>query len=236
MRPCPDINSRDKVWLTISRVSISVTIPVTVPQGHVALVLFREGDQNFYLQIPLTIIDSLCLRPRKYLLYLGWCVLGSEGTVQQGGIEIGADGNLDDQGIYNYVPNEVLSTFFSLCICCHACTLTACYLFNEDPARAVDLEVIRTRSDVASESEQACGGFRTKLLQRDVCCVWTGHNMNLGVGLHIIPYERGSEVRSTIFRVISDRLSFPSAISVVSADCVEPSEERREYNNTKEYQ
>jgi hypothetical protein len=72
-------------------------------------------------------------------------------------------------------------------------------VFNEDLARAVDIEVIKTRSKEASESEQTCDDFRAKLLQRDVRCVWTGASMDYGAGLHIIPYARGSEVRSTIF-------------------------------------
>jgi hypothetical protein len=35
-----------------------------------------EGEVWFYLDIPLDDINPLCLRPRKYLLYLGWCILG----------------------------------------------------------------------------------------------------------------------------------------------------------------
>jgi hypothetical protein len=88
-------------------------MPVVVPQGHVALALLQEEDRFFYLQIPLNIINSLCLRPCKYLLYLGWCVLGSEGTLRYGGNEIEADGTLYDQGVYDYVPNEALSEFLS---------------------------------------------------------------------------------------------------------------------------
>ena len=36
----------------------------------------QEGGGWFSLVIPLDAIDSLCLTPRKYLLYLGWCILG----------------------------------------------------------------------------------------------------------------------------------------------------------------
>jgi hypothetical protein len=75
----------------------------------------------------------------------------------------------------------------------------ACHLSNEDLARAVDLEVIKTRTDFPSESEQTDESFRTMLLERDVRCVWTGFETKIGAGVHIIPYERGSEVRPTIF-------------------------------------
>jgi len=36
--------------------------------------------------------------------------------------------------------------------------------------------------------------FRTRLLERDSCCVWTGMGAEYGNGLHIIPFKRGSEV------------------------------------------
>ena len=47
--------------------------------GHVRLILYEA--QNFYLEIPVNIINDLCLRPLKYLSYLGWCVLGVKGTL-----------------------------------------------------------------------------------------------------------------------------------------------------------
>ena len=74
----------------------------------------------------------------------------------------------------------------------------ACYLSNLDLARAVDLEVIKIRTNVPSESTQTRDEFSTNLLERDVCCVWTGVEPDYGAGLHIIPCECGSEVRSTI--------------------------------------
>jgi hypothetical protein len=66
----------------------------------------------------------------------------------------------------------------------------ACNLSNEDLARAVDLEVIKTRTNVPSESDRTHESFRTKLLQRDVRCAWTGLPVEFGAGLHVIPYER----------------------------------------------
>ena len=74
----------------------------------------------------------------------------------------------------------------------------ACDLSNEDLVHAVDLEVIKLRTKVSSESSQARDDFRTNLVERDICCVWTGVGPTFAAGLHIIPYKRGSEVRSTI--------------------------------------
>jgi len=78
---------------------------ISVPEGHVALILLQVGASSFYLQIPLNIIDSLCLKPRKYLLFLGWCILGVEGVLarKRHGNEIPLNGNLINQGIYHYV-------------------------------------------------------------------------------------------------------------------------------------
>ncbi|KIL57679.1 hypothetical protein M378DRAFT_87561 [Amanita muscaria Koide BX008] len=141
----------------------------SVPKGHVELVLLSEGDSEFYLQIPLDIISSLCLTPRKYLLFLGWCILGVEGVLalEHDGDRIDTDGDLDDQEVYHYVPVAGL-----------------------DLVHAVDLEVIKLRTDVPSESTQTRDEFCNNLLERDVCCVWTGVGRAFGTGLHIVPYKQ----------------------------------------------
>jgi hypothetical protein len=87
---------------------------ISVPKGHIALVLLRdENSVCFYLQIPLDVIHNLCLKPRKYLLFLGWCIFGVEGVLalQPDGNEIDTDGDLDDQRIYHYVPDAMLGAF-----------------------------------------------------------------------------------------------------------------------------
>ena len=177
---------------------------ISVPEGHVALVLLQEEASSFYLQIPLDIIGSLCLKPCKYLLFLGWCILGVEGVLalEHDGDGIDTDGNLDDQEIYHYVVAAGLGMFFfhdAVAVMRARRSLMACYLSNEDPVRVVDLEVIKIRTNVPSESTQTRDEFRANLLERDVCCPWTGVEPDFGAGLHIIPYERGSDVRSTIF-------------------------------------
>jgi len=85
---------------------------ISVPEGHVALIILQGGASSFYLQIPLNIIDSLCLKPRKYLLFLGWCILGVEGVLAHHGNEIPLDGNLINQGIYHYVAASSGMFFF----------------------------------------------------------------------------------------------------------------------------
>jgi hypothetical protein len=89
---------------------------VTVQRGHVGLVLLRNGNSSLYLEIPLDTINGLCLRPRKYLRFLGWCILGVEGVLalQAGGNGIDDNGGLTNRGIYHYVPAEQLEgTFLS---------------------------------------------------------------------------------------------------------------------------
>ena len=70
-----------------------------------------EGEVWFYLDIPLDVIDPLCLRPRKYLLYLGWCILGlNEAAVESLALGLAGEdrefhpidneGDLEGGGIY----------------------------------------------------------------------------------------------------------------------------------------
>ena len=165
-----------------------------VPLGHVRLVLVR--DAPFYLEIPLKIIHSLCSTPRKYLVFLGWCILGVEGGLAErhDSERMALDGALDDQGLYYYVTNGQigkLSSTLSL-----LSMRTNCNLFNEDLSKAVDLEVIKDRSNVPSETTDTRNDFRNELLKRDVSCVFTGIAKKYGSGMHIIPYARGSEVGS----------------------------------------
>lgn len=137
------------------------------PSGFIHLVLLSQQNP-FYLEIPTAIVGTVCLSPRKYLRYLGWCVLGIIGVLKdEQGNEIALDGELVDQGVYHYiVPDQNVL------------------------AHAIDLEVIKQRSQVSSETMRLHENFRTKLLERDGCCVWTGLD---GLGMHIIPYERGDE-------------------------------------------
>jgi hypothetical protein len=142
------------------------------PSGFIHLVLLSQQNP-FCLQIPIAIVPTLCLSPRKYLRYLGWCVLGVIGDLKdEQGNEIALDGELVDKGVYHYIVPD-----------------------QNTLAHAVDLEVIMLRSQVSSESEtkRTDEDFRTRLLERDGHCVWTGM---MGIGMYIIPYERGDEVCS----------------------------------------
>jgi len=61
----------------------------------------EDGGVFFSLVIPLDTIDSLCLTPRKYLLYLGWCILGfdADDTLPLGlASEDGEFHSIDDNG------------------------------------------------------------------------------------------------------------------------------------------
>ena len=110
-------------------------------------------------------------------------------------------------------------------------TLTACYLFNEDFARIVDLQVIKTRTNVSWETTQTRGDFRDRMLKRDVRCVWTGIEPKFGgVGLHIIPVPKYVHNLLGIFLIVS----VPSTtISVASADHSESTKLRRECGDTE---
>jgi hypothetical protein len=93
---------------------MSSPVAVEVAEGHVVLVLLQDRNSVFYLEIPLDIIDNLCLKPLKYLLYLGWCILGAEGVLalEPDGDEIDTGGDLDED-VYHYVTYDELGMFLS---------------------------------------------------------------------------------------------------------------------------
>jgi hypothetical protein len=83
---------------------------------------------------------------------------------------IALNGELLDQGVYHYVvPDQNVLV------------------------HAVDLEVIKQRSQVPSETTRTREDFCTRILERDGCCVWTGLD---GMEMHIISYRRGDEACS----------------------------------------
>jgi hypothetical protein len=72
--------------------------------GHIHLVLFEQVHESFYLEIPVAIIQTVCLRPCKYLRYLGWCILGVKGSLQdEQRHQVELNGDLVDQGTYHYM-------------------------------------------------------------------------------------------------------------------------------------
>ncbi|KAI0289275.1 hypothetical protein BC826DRAFT_630875 [Russula brevipes] len=160
---------------------MSPSSSTSVPDNHVWLVLIYESDlpSSFYLQIPLEVIHSLCLRPRKYLLYLGWCVLGIEGVlaVEPNGNEIVNEGGLNNQGVYYFVTPE-----------------------DANLSQAVDLEVIMTEIQASSESVDLCEKICAQLLERDICCIWTGGTEEIVDAVHIIPFQRSSDWIEIIVR------------------------------------
>ncbi|KAJ7242639.1 hypothetical protein C8J57DRAFT_1557458 [Mycena rebaudengoi] len=124
---------------------------------------------NLHLEIPLSIIDSLCLKPRKYLRFVGWCVLGISGRLIDDNLReiTSLDGPLEDGGIYHYVVDVDESAVVT---------------------KAVQLDVIKTRSSVTSQTSTSRQSFREIVLERDGACVWTSQAE--GNAMHIIPAER----------------------------------------------
>ncbi|KZP28691.1 hypothetical protein FIBSPDRAFT_947518 [Athelia psychrophila] len=148
--------------------------PRPQPQpGFVHLILFSLGVEHpFYLNIPIVVVNKLCLRPLQYLRYLGWCVLGVEADlVDEGGNAIALNGQWPGQRVFRYDVQN-----------------------NNILAHAVDLEVIMQQSQIPSATTGTRGDFRDRVLKRDGCCVWTSRPG--GTAMHIIPYARGDEACS----------------------------------------
>ena len=86
----------------------------SVPDDHLALTLLDDNILVFYLQIPLDTIHALCLKPLKYLLFLGWCILSAKGVLHVGDNEINTNEDAVGGEIYQYVLAAPLGTFLSL--------------------------------------------------------------------------------------------------------------------------
>ncbi|KAF8529772.1 hypothetical protein BU17DRAFT_60537 [Hysterangium stoloniferum] len=54
------------------------------PDTHVHLVLHRGKKSDFYLEIPVSVVADIVLKPFKFLRYLGWSVLGVGGDLLDG--------------------------------------------------------------------------------------------------------------------------------------------------------
>jgi len=173
--------------------------PEAPQQGKVWRILYEpsDGQGSFYIDIPIHIIEPLCLHPRKYLRYLGWCVLGIEGRVLLGAQDIGDEPELVNQGVHRYVVD---ATGFSRSpsIDNRAAPLTIHILHVDPLARTIDLEVIKQRSTILSSESAHSGSSSTRnnflnhLLELDGDCIFSGFPVVEGV--HIIPYARGDEV------------------------------------------
>ncbi len=77
-------------------------------EGNIQLILVRALNDlpTFYLEIPLDHLNSLSDRPRKYLRYLGWCIMGVEGRIARDSphpeVDIGDEGGLHAGSVYSY--------------------------------------------------------------------------------------------------------------------------------------
>jgi hypothetical protein len=77
-------------------------------EGNIQFIVFSppDGSPALYLEIPIAHLRSLCERPRKYLRYLGWCIMGVEGRVArvspQPTDDIGDEGVLEAESVYSY--------------------------------------------------------------------------------------------------------------------------------------
>lgn len=180
--------------------------PEPVQDGHVRLIL--TPNQQIYLDIPLHIVTPLCLKPRKYLSFLGWCILGVEGELERHIDDQSTDdiestsNNSDPDGIsnrdvYHYHVQD-FSTYSSLTSSwpqVHPSNWkTLCS--TKDLSHAIDPDVVKTRSRLTSDNSSLPPQFKDQLIKRDACCVFTGVENDSGQtsALHLIPRARGSEV------------------------------------------
>ncbi|KAI0286045.1 hypothetical protein BGY98DRAFT_1092842 [Russula aff. rugulosa BPL654] len=145
-------------------------------EGNIQLIVVRplDGSPALYLEIPIAHLASLCIRPRKYLRYLGWCIMGVEGRVARDSPQpvndIKDEGELESGSVYSYQIPEGSDQLLE-----HAVNMDA---FN---ARSTS-----SGNSLPSQVAQDLQLFRRSLEERDVCCIMTAFPEY--TASHIIPY------------------------------------------------
>ena len=76
-------------------------------EGNIQLIVYTPpGSPALYLEVPIAHITPLCVRPRKFLKYIGWCIMGVEGHVSRDFPSpmdnIGDEGDLTGGHVYSY--------------------------------------------------------------------------------------------------------------------------------------
>ncbi|KAH9973565.1 hypothetical protein BGW80DRAFT_245456 [Lactifluus volemus] len=153
---------------------------------RIRLILYRPSDNSdpLCLDIPTSAPASFCLHPRKYLRYLGWCVLGIEGHVAkvspgEAVDDIGDEGTLEDQGVYQYCYSSAAGHPLRHAV--DLCTIT----------RSPTPEITDASSSLlVSLSEEQ---LRETLERRDGQCVFSRLPPRICVAAHIIPCLHGDK-------------------------------------------
>ncbi|TFK46381.1 hypothetical protein OE88DRAFT_1667712 [Heliocybe sulcata] len=137
----------------------------------VSLRLGREANA-VSLDIPIDIVTRLCVRPMKYLKYLGWSILD--------------------------IPGELHSVSEGLVVEDSAQLIPgATYIYDVDNlanAKPVNFKVANKRTESRTQTSQR-DNFRETLSERDRgCCIFTAVSPTAGTrAVHIIPFARGEK-------------------------------------------
>jgi hypothetical protein len=185
---------------------------------RIRLILYcpPDGSDPLCLDIPTSMPASFCLCPRKYLRYLGWCVLGIEGHVAkvspgEAVDDIGDEGTLDGQGVYQYCYSSAEGNWFSI----NAYIVTLTFREGHPLRHAVDLctitrsptpEITDSSSSLVSLSQER---FREILERRDECCIFSRHPTFVCAAAHIIPCILGDKVSTVPFDHITMSVNIP---------------------------
>ncbi|KAF7321959.1 ER-Golgi vesicle protein transport Sft2 [Mycena kentingensis (nom. inval.)] len=194
----------------------------TVAPGHVRLVLFRSrSDEEFYLEIPVSIIHLNCLKPIKYLRFLGWCIIGLLGdvcTVRRQEDDTNAASDADE------APTDDASDAQTNDVDIHydkvaddeglvECTI---YVYVYKPQQPGDSQLryaiypqIFKRPSNASSSSGASTqrrnlDFRTEIIERDRMCPFTYQKPHVCQATHIIDFRLADAAMNII---VADRMS-----------------------------
>ncbi|KAI0266161.1 hypothetical protein BC834DRAFT_843212 [Gloeopeniophorella convolvens] len=145
--------------------------------GHVWLILHKSTSSSpgFYLDLEIDFVKTLCHKPIKYLKYLACCILGLRGEVflNDSEQEVGGEEELCARSLYFFRPDA-----------------------NDSDAlgpQAIGMDAIKEQSSVRGTPTSTQERFKEELLERDVCCIFTGARASGVEGAHIIPFIKQDE-------------------------------------------
>lgn len=167
----------------------------TSPSGSGFIVFHLRKSIGFFLRIPVDDITTKCLKPIKYLYYLGYYIIGSDGKISGSNIRVDTDidkvTKINDQDIFEYHLKDETKW---------------------DISRVIDIRMFANPTSTTDTRTERREKFAEFLYERDKgFCIFTG--LKGGVqGIHMIPHWVTDEV---MFRV-SNRNIFYLLYSSIS--------------------
>ncbi|KAE9405073.1 hypothetical protein BT96DRAFT_916269 [Gymnopus androsaceus JB14] len=145
--------------------------------------------EALYLEIPLELIQSLCLNPGKYLRFLAYAILAVDGTIAHnqlsGQTALSDESQLEDGGIYIFSSSKVMTP-------------------KQYAEHRADMEVVRQRSQFGGSESARPALFVDGVYARDAVSFFKDSRRLVTQALHIVAHARGSPWLQHLISMRSD--------------------------------